>query len=72
MKIEVEVDDITLFAKALNNATISYDIVVSSILFGCDIPSKLEPLRNLSDDELAKRVRCLKDVYKQVEELENC
>ena len=71
MKIELEVEDITLFAKALNNAIITYCDIVWGINLGCEIPSKLEPLKKVSDEELMARVECLKAVYNQVEELES-
>jgi len=71
MKIEIEVKDISLFAKALNNALITYGDVVWGIYLGCEVPSKLEPLKKISYEELKKRMECLKDVYNQVEELES-
>lgn len=71
MKIEIDIgDDITIFAKALNNACVAYGDIISAIFFRCEIPSKLQPLKELSDEELQQRFYCLKDVYKQVEEIE--
>ena len=69
-KIEIEVDDISLFADALNNACISYSDVVWGIFIGCEIPSKLEPLKKIPYEDLEKRMKCLKDVYGQVIEIE--
>lgn len=70
MEIKLQVKDIELFTKALNNALIAYNEVVNAITLGCDIPSKLEPLRKLDDYELICRRNCLADVYKQVEAIE--
>lgn len=70
MKIEINIEDITLFAKALNNAYIAYCEVVYGISLGCEIPYKLEPLKEISYKELEKRCKCLKDAYKQVEDIE--
>lgn len=70
MKIEIDVSDIQLFAKALNNAIASYGDIAFGIMFGCEIPSKLESLRQIPFRELENRIHCLKEVYKQIEELE--
>ena len=70
MKIEIDVEDISLFAKALNNAIISYGDVVWGIHLGCEVPSKLNPLKKVPDEELMARVEYLKGVYNQVEKLE--
>lgn len=70
MKIEIEVEDISLFAKALNNACVSYSDIVGSIYIGCAVPSKFEPLKKLPEGELKARIDCLKDVYRQVENME--
>lgn len=63
MKIEIEVEDISLFAKALNNALITYGDVVWGVYLGCEVPSKLEPLKKIPYEELKGRIECLKDVY---------
>lgn len=70
MKITIEVEDITLFAKALNNAIIAYGDITWGIFLGCEVPDKFAPLKGLPEGELKARVNCLKDVYRQVEELE--
>ena len=78
MVIEIEVDDITLFAKALNNAICAYEDIIWSIDFGC-VPqinsNKFSKLNVLPEEELKKRLNALSDVYKQIakiEEAENC
>lgn len=71
MKIEIEIDDISLFAKALNNAIVAYGDAVWGIFIGCEISSKLEPLKKIPYEELEKRIFCLKNVYKQIEKIEN-
>ena len=70
MKIEIEVDDITLFAGALNNAVASYGNILSAIYCYCDIPAKMEKLKEMPFDELQKRFDCIKNVYDQVLEIE--
>ncbi len=70
MKIEIEVEDVTQFAKSLNNASAAYAEIVSGIYLGCAIPKKFEKLRSLPEEELLGRLECLKDVYRQVEQQE--
>lgn len=71
MKIEIEVDDLSLFAKALNNACATYRDMVFGVMIGCEIPTKFKKLKDIPFDELQSRFDCLKDVYKQIESLEN-
>lgn len=71
MKIEIDIgDDITTFANALNNACVTYGDIICSIFLGCEIPSKLQPLKDLTDEELQRRFGYLKNVYNQVIEIE--
>lgn len=70
MKIEIEVEDLSLFIDALNNAIIAYGNIVHSIFMRCDIPSNLEPLKKLPYNVVEKRFYCLKDAYKQLEKME--
>lgn len=70
MKIEIEVSDIKTAVDAVNNAAIAYGDVVSKIILCCDIPKSLEPLKNLSEEELTKRFNCLKQIYEQLEAIE--
>ena len=70
MTINIEVSDIELFAKALNNAIVSYGDILSSAKFELDLPLKYEHLFQLSDKELEDRFAILKDVYFQVERIE--
>ena len=70
MKIEVEVDDISLLAGALNNAVATYGEILFAIYFFCDVPIKLEKLKEIPFDELQKRFDCIKGVYEQVLEIE--
>ena len=71
MKIELEIDDIELFAKALNNAVIGYHEIVFSLSLGCDPTAPtLRLLENVSEEELRKRVAILNDIYCQVEDIE--
>lgn len=70
MKIEIEIPDITTAAKAINNAMVAYGDIVYSVILGCEVPQKFQPLTNLEEDELTKRFDCLKGIYKQLEEIE--
>lgn len=69
-KVELEVDDVTLLAKSLNNAIAAYGDIACGIFLGCEIPSKFKMLKELPWEDIQSRVECLKDVYRQVEELE--
>ena len=70
MKIEIEVDDISLLAGALNNAVATYGEILLAIYFFCDVPIKVEKLKEIPFDELQKRFDCIKGVYEQVLEIE--
>ena len=74
MKIEIEISDIELFAKALNNAFIAYSDIVSSInLYGVEpqlSTIRYLPLMELSSEELDARYNELKSAYLQVEDIE--
>ena len=52
MKIEIEVNDLTEFISALNNALIVYGDIISSIRLGCE-PSLL--IKNKVADRFTKR-----------------
>lgn len=73
MKIEIEVTDVELFAKALNNAFLAYWDIVTAIDLGCDPQirtTKFLPLGELPDGELKNRFEELERVYLQVEDIE--
>ena len=73
MKIEIEVTDIELFAKALNNAFLAYWDIVTAIDLGCDPQirtTRFLPLGELPDGELKNRFEELERVYLQVEDIE--
>ena len=73
MKIEIEVTDIELFAKALNNAFLAYWDIVSAIDLGCEPQirtAKFMPLGALPNGELKNRFEELERVYLQVEDIE--
>ena len=65
MKIEIEVEDVTLFVDALNNAIATYGNILVAIYLYCDIPKNLEKLKEVSFDKLQKRFDCIKNVYDQ-------
>ena len=70
MKIELETNDIEILSKALNNALATYGDIVFSSIMRCDVPLKFEKLKDLPDEELIKRVNAIKDIYKQIEKIE--
>ena len=70
MEIKLQVDDIELFAKALNNAVIAYNEIVWALKLECDVPKKFKSMRTLSEEELDNRINCLKNAYEQVEKIE--
>ena len=73
MKIEIEVTDIELFAKALNNAFLAYWDIVTAINLGCEPQiraARFLPLGELPDGELKNRLMELENVYDQVLNLE--
>jgi hypothetical protein len=70
MKIEIEVPDITTAAKAINNAMVAYGDIIYSVILGCEVPQKFQPLANLDEEELVKRFDCLKGICQQLEEIE--
>ena len=70
MKIELETNNIEILSKALNNALATYGDIVFSSVMRCDIPIKFEKLKDLPDEELIKRVNAIKDIYKQIEKIE--
>lgn len=70
MKINIEVKDTTLLVNAINNVCIAYNNTISSIILGCSVPQKLEPLSNLSEETLMKRLECFKGIYEQLLEKE--
>jgi len=70
MKITIEVKDIELFSKGLNNAIAAYGDIIYAIGIGCEIPSAFEGLKAIPFDNLRTRYNCLVDAYKQVEQME--
>ena len=70
MKIEIEVPDIKTAADAINNALVAYGDIVWSVVLGCSVPQKLQPLAKLDEKELIKRLDCMKSIYEQLEEIE--
>ena len=69
-QITLEVEDVTLFATALNNAVLAYNDIVFGITYECQVSSKFLPLKNLSEEQLFSRLQCLKNVYNQVIKIE--
>ena len=70
MKIEIEINNIELFAKGLNNAIAVYGHIISAIDLCCSIPSKFEIFKTIPFEDLMARYNCLIKVYEQVEQIE--
>ena len=70
MKIEIEVNDIKLFAKGLNNAIATYGHIIRCVDLGCNVPSQFEVMNTIPFEELRSRYNCLIDVYEQIERIE--
>ena len=73
MKIEIEVNDLTEFISALNNALIVYGDIISSIQLGCEpgllIKNKVA-LEQIGEDKLKARYDALVNIYMELEEIE--
>ena len=63
--ITIEIDENAF--NGLNNAVISYMDLVFACYMKCEVSSKFEKLKNLSDEELFARRDALVDMYKQIE-----
>lgn len=70
MKITIEIGDVELFAKSLNNAIAAYGNIISAIDLGCEVPLMFDRLKTIPFENLRERYDCLIDVYKQVEQME--
>ena len=70
MKIVIEINDVELFAKSLNNAIAAYGNIISAIDLGCEVPLMFDVLKTINFENLQERYNCLIDVYKQVEHME--
>ena len=73
MEIILNINDIELLAKALNNAFLAYQDIISTISLGISPQinsNRFEGLSNLSEEELKKRYEELKNIYFQIEDIE--
>ena len=70
MKIEIDVADIEITAKALNNAVASFGEICSAIFMNCEVPAKFKGLKSLDPDDLMVRFYIVKSIYEQIEEIE--
>lgn len=70
MKVTIEVNDIELFAKGLNNAIAVYGYIINCINLCCEIPHRFEVLKTIPFENLSARFDCLVNVYEQVEQVE--
>lgn len=73
MKIEIEISDLELFVKALNNSLAVYGCAVRSRQLGCELgysSNVREAFDKIPEEELVKRWQELKQMYKQIETLE--
>lgn len=63
--ITVEIDENAF--NGLNNAIIAYNDIIFAIDFCCDVPTKLEPLKKLPEEELHARRDALIKMYRDIE-----
>lgn len=70
MKIEIEVDNLSRFIDGFNNAVLAYQYIISSIILGCEVAQKFEPLTTVDEGILLQRKGDLVKVYEQLIEIE--
>lgn len=70
MIIELEVADISMAAKAINNAAAAYGRILCAVMLGCEVPNGFEALCELTDDECRTQILCLKDIIRQIDNIE--
>ena len=68
MQITLNIENLDILVKGLNNAVISFGNVASALLLHCDVPKNLEPLQTLPEEEIRKRFDAVLNIYKQLEE----
>lgn len=71
MDIVVTIDDLKTTLDGLNNALIALKNVNDSIFLFCDIPSKLEPLRDKPKEVLDARYSAVVRLYNQLLHVES-
>ena len=72
-EFKIKTNDIELLAKAVNNAFICYQDIITSLSLGCSPGLRREvreKLETIPEEELRKRLDILYDVYQQIEEIE--
>ncbi len=67
MKVEIEISDIKLAAKAVNNATAALGWLSWAATLGAKVPDKLSDICKLEDEEIKVRFRIMKDICNQIE-----
>lgn len=70
MKITIDVPDISLAAKALNNAAVAFGEACWTHWCECHLPERLGAMRNLSQEEVRERFYIVKSICEQVEAIE--
>lgn len=70
MKIVIDIPDITLTVKALNNAVAAFGEACWTASMNCDLPSQLQELGNLNLEELKSRFMAAKHILEQLEYFE--
>lgn len=63
--VTIAIDEDTF--SGLNNAVIAYNDIIFAIDFCCDVPSKFEPLKKMSEEQLHARRDGLMQMYKDIE-----
>lgn len=49
-----------------HNAVIAYTDILSRSLLGCEIPSKFEKFRDLSEDEIRAKIKLITEFYDKI------
>lgn len=70
MKITIEIPDVALAAKALNNAVAVLGWASWTAIIGCELPDRLSKMSELEEEELKRRFMLVMSICEQVEAIE--
>lgn len=57
------------FIKGLNNATISYKCIISSVVLGLEIPHMFEKLTTVPEESLDSQFKLLRETVKKLDNI---
>ena len=52
--------------KEIGNAIAAYGLILSAAWTGTEVPQKFEAFKHLSDEDLHRRMKLLKDFYEEI------